>query len=356
MMSGRGERLEVALIGYGLGGEFFHAPMIAATPALRLAHVVTSDADRADRARQRHPGVRVHPETDALWGSGASIDLVVIAAPNRAHFPLGREAIRRGIPVVIDKPLTATVEDALTLAREAREAAVPLSVYHNRRLDGDFLTVRKLVQEEALGEIYRFESRFERWRPVVKQRWRESPDPRDAGGLLYDLGSHVIDQALVLFGRPEAVYAEVDRRREGAEVDDDCFLALTHASGVRSHLWTSATAASPAPRFRLGGSRGAYVKFGMDVQEEDLMAGRSPADADWGAEPPERWGYLTDGESRNPVATERGNYTRFYVRMAEAVHGSASVPVAPEEAIAVLEVIQAARRSAMERRVVPMNP
>jgi predicted dehydrogenase len=224
-------------------------------------------------------------------------------------------------------------------------------VYQNRRWDGDFQTLRQLLASGSLGEPLRFESRFERWRPEPKPGWRESGAPEDAGGLLMDLGSHLIDQARVLFGPPVEIYAEIDRRRRGVEVDDDSFVALRHASGVRSHLWMSVMAADAAPRFLLRGTRAAYVKYGLDGQEDVLRTGARPG-PDWGREPEERWGRVTVAGTTRPIPSLPGAYQQFYVRMVAALRGQGPVPVDPEDSAAVLEIIEAARRSAEEHTVV----
>jgi predicted dehydrogenase len=243
---------------------------------------------------------------------------------------------------VVDKPLAPTAAAARDLVDEATNRGLMLTVFQNRRWDGDFLTLRRLVGEGALGDVLRFESRFERWRPTPKGGWREHGDPGEAGGLLYDLGSHLIDQALHLFGPAGSVYAEVDRRREGMEVDDDTFVALTHDSGVRSHLWMSAVAARPAPRFRVLGTRAAYTKHGLDVQEEALRAGARPGGADWGSEPPEQWGELGAGDEARPVPTEAGAWQQFYAGVVACLRDGAPPPVDPRDAIAVLDVIETA--------------
>ena len=204
--------LRVAVVGYGLAGRVFHAPLIAARPDMRVAAVVTADPERRAAAESDHPGVRVVERADALWERPGDLDLVVVAAPNRAHVPLARAAIAAGLAVVVDKPLAPDAASARALADEAAAAGVMLTVFQNRRWDGDFLTVRRLLAEGAVGEPVRFESRFDRWRPVVDGgRWRERPGAEEAGGLLADLGSHLIDQAVTLFGPPTAVHAEVDR-------------------------------------------------------------------------------------------------------------------------------------------------
>jgi predicted dehydrogenase len=311
---------------------------------MTLAAVVTSNAERARQAREAHPGVRVVDSAERLWERAAELDLVVVASPNRTHVPLALAALRAGLPVVVDKPLAATSADARRVVDEARTRGLLLSVFQNRRWDGDFLTLRRLLAEGALGTVHRFESRFERWRPEPKPGWRERGDPAEAGGVLFDLGSHLVDQALVLFGPVVQVHAEIDRRRPGVEVDDDAFVALTHASGVRSHLWTSLVAAEDAGRMRVLGSRAAYVKSGLDVQEAALRGGGRPGSSAWGREPPERWGRLGAGEEWIRVPTERGDYPAFYTGIAAALRDGTPPPVDPADAVAVLEVIEIARR------------
>jgi predicted dehydrogenase len=338
--------LQVGLIGYGLAGSTFHAPLIAAVPGLRLAAVVTSQAERAAQARREHAGVQVLATTDLLWESADSLDLVVVASPNRSHVPLTRAALQAGLPVVVDKPLAATAAAARDLVDEATRRDLMLTVFQNRRWDGDFLTLRRLLDDGALGDVLRFESRFERWRPTPKSGWREHGAPEEAGGLLYDLGSHLIDQALHLFGPVRSVYAEVIRRRAAVQVDDDTFIALTHDSGVRSHLWMSSVAARPAPRLRVLGSRAAYTKHGMDVQEAALRAGARPGSTGWGSEPREHWGELGAGTEMRHVPTEPGAWHLFYSGVVRALREGGPPPVDARDSIAMLEVIEAALASA----------
>jgi predicted dehydrogenase len=342
--------LRVGLLGYGLAGSTFHAPLIAITPGLRLAAVVTSQEQRATQARRDHAGVEAVATADQIWERADTLDLVVIATPNRTHVPLARAALEAGLPVVVDKPLAASAAAARELADDAAQRGLMLTVFQNRRWDGDYLTVRRLLGEDALGSVHRFESRFERWRPAPKAGWREHGDPAAAGGLLYDLGSHLIDQALELFGPVSRVYAEVSRRREGVEVDDDTFVALTHDSGVSSHLWMSAIAARPAPRFRVLGTQAAYTKYGLDVQEEALRAGALPNGPEWGREPPDRWGELGAGDEMRRVPTEPGAWPLFYAGVEHALRAGAPPPVDPRDSIAVLEVIEAAFTSAATGR------
>jgi predicted dehydrogenase len=280
-----------------------------------------------------------------MLARASDLDIAVITTPNRTHIPLAVDALAAGLHVVVDKPLAASIADAVRAIEAARERRKLLTVFQNRRWDGDFLTLRQLVAAGRLGRVLRFESRFARWRPVPQGGWRMREAAEDAGGLLFDTGTHLIDQALLLFGPVTHVYAELDRRRPGVNVDDDSFVALTHASGVRSHLWMSALHAQSGPRFRVLGDQGAYVKFGMDVQEERLRHGANPAAPDWGEESPDRWGRLgTDVESQ-PVKTERGDYGEFYRVLVAALDSGGPPPVDPADAVTTLDIVEAARRS-----------
>jgi len=347
--------IRVALLGYGLAGAIFHAPLIAAVEGLELAAIVTRDDERRSRARRDHPDAALLSAPEEVWERAGGLDLVVVAAANRAHVPLARSSIEAGLAVVVDKPFAPSADEGRSLVREARERGAMLTVFQNRRWDGDFLTLQGLLEEQALGDVGRFESRFERWRPELTGGWRESADPQDAGGLLFDLGSHLVDQALVLFGPAAQVYAELDTRRSDAQTDDDAFVAVRHESGVRSHLWMSAVAAQPGPRFRVLGSRAAYVKYGLDVQEELLRTGRRPDDPHWGQEPEDRWGSVGAGDQLKRVPTAPGAYQRFYESVMLALRRSAPAPVDPDEVVAGLEVLDAARESARERRVVELR-
>jgi predicted dehydrogenase len=346
--------LRVGLLGFGLAGRAFHAPLIAACPELVLTAVVTSDPARRAALAAAYPGAAALDSADQLWDRADRLDLVVVATTNRSHAPLTRAALRAGLAVVIDKPFAVSAAEGRALIAEARAAGRPLTVFQNRRWDGDFLTVRRLISDGALGAVHRLESRFERWNPAVRPGWRELGDPADAGGLLFDLGSHLIDQALQLFGPVRAVYGELDHRRPGAAIDDDAFVALHHASGARSHLWMSKLAAQRAPRFRVLGAGAAFVKYGLDGQESAMSAGGVPGSAGWGEEPPERWGQLGEDGATRPVATVAGCYQRFYADVAAAVRSGAPVPVDPADAVAGLDIIEAARASAERGAVVAL--
>jgi predicted dehydrogenase len=339
--------LRVGLVGFGLGGAIFHAPLIDALPAYELAAIVTSDPERRAQAQRSYPNTAVLDNADELWKRAGDrpgwIDLAVIASPNRAHVPQALAALDTGLAVVVDKPLAANAQEARLLIAQAERRQRPLTVFHNRRWDGDFLTVRRLIANQSLGDVWRLESRFERWRPAPRPGWREAGERADAGGLLVDLGSHLIDQALTLFGPVQRVNGELKRRRPRVVVDDDAFVALEHDNGVVSHLWMSSVAAQPGPRFRLLGSRAAFVKYGMDVQEEALRSGARPDRPGWGEDPPDRWGTLGAGNDLTRVPTERGAYPEFYVQLAAALTSNAPVPVNPTDALRTLTVIDAIR-------------
>jgi scyllo-inositol 2-dehydrogenase (NADP+) len=322
--------------------------------------VVTSNPERAEQIRSRYPEATVHRDADGLFADPSAHDIVVVAAPNRAHFTLGLATIEAGLHLVVDKPLAASVEEGERLAAAAAERGVAASVFHNRRWDGDFLTLRRLMDEGALGEIVRLESRFERWRPEVDVgKWREGGTPEDAGGLLFDLGPHLIDQAIELLGQARSVYAEVRTLRPGAKVDDDFLVVLEHESGAASRLSATMLAAQAGPRFRALGTRAAYVKWGLDVQEDALREGHGPGDPGFGEEPPEAWGRLGSDEASEPVETERGRYVEFYERLERAIRARgdadrATPPVPLEAGVATLRVIEAARVSSEQRAVVSL--
>jgi scyllo-inositol 2-dehydrogenase (NADP+) len=334
--------VRVALIGYGLGGASFHAPLIATTPGMRLATIVTRNPERRAQAAREHPQASIVDSVQAIWDRSAQDhDVVVVTTSNDAHASLAKDALAAGLPVVVDKPFAVTASQAREVIAEARRRNLFLTVYHNRRWDSEVLTVKRLVAEQAFGDVLRFESRLERWRPQPKGGWRERGEPELAGGLLYDLGTHLIDQALHLFGPVTGVYAELDRRRPGMQVDDDVFLALTHTSGVRSHLSATAISAQPLARMRVLGSRAAYVKVQSDMQEAALRSGGRPDQPGWGEEPREHWGLLGVGDAATPVRSEPGAYQQFYAGVVASLRDGAPPPVDPQDAVAGLEIIEA---------------
>jgi predicted dehydrogenase len=319
---------------------------------MRLAAVVTRDPERGAQARREHPEARIVPAAEEVWSRAGEYDLVVISTPNRTHAELALAALQAGLPVVVDKPFARTASEARTMIEAARARGLMISPYQNRRWDGELLTAKRLIGEGAFGRVLRFESRLERWRPQPKGGWRELGALDEGGGLLFDLGSHLIDQALHLFGAVTHVYAELERRRAGVASEDDVFVALTHASGVRSHLWASYLAAHHAARLRVLGERGAYVKERPDVQEAALRAGARPTAPDWGEEPQEAWGSWSDGANERRIPTERGAYQQYYAQIATALRKGAPPPVDAHDALVGLTTIEAARRSASERQVI----
>jgi len=353
--------LRVAIIGYGLAGTVFHAPLIAATDGMTVSAIVTGNAERQQRARADFPTAAILSSAEHIWQDAASYDLVVVASPNRTHVPLGIAAMQAGLPVVIDKPLAPSVSEAERLIATSKSTGKLLTVFQNRRWDNDFLTVRQLLASEpdVLGSIVRFESWYQRYRPQPRAgAWRELPDPGEAGGLLFDLGSHLIDQALLLFGQPLRVYAEVDLRRPGVQVDDDTFVALEFANGTRAHLWMGVLTRIPGPRLRITGLRGMYEKWGLDPQEDALNAGKRPGDAGWGEEPRESWGRLSTDVGKlhidGLVETLPGAYETFYALLRDALAPGGKPPVNPADAVATLRVIEAARESAQNHTVIEL--
>jgi scyllo-inositol 2-dehydrogenase (NADP+) len=345
------QQLSVALVGYGLAGRVFHAPLIEATDDLRLVSVVTASPERAAQVRADHPHADVVTDVAHLLHDADEYDLLVVATANAAHERIARAGLRRGLHVLVDKPLARDVHAARALAEEARHHHRQLHVFQNRRWDSDFRTLRALVEDGALGRVHRLESRFERWRPAPRGVWRESADPNEMGGLLYDLGAHLVDQAMALLGPVDAVYAELRSVREPGAADDDTFVALTHTNGAVSHLWASSVAAARGPRFRVLGTRGAYVVDDPDSQEERLRSGNSPGNG-WGEEPPERWGRLEPGAEVVPSLP--GAWPDLYRQLALSLRGRAQPPVDLSGVIAATRVLDAARESARTHRVVAL--
>jgi scyllo-inositol 2-dehydrogenase (NADP+) len=338
--------LRVALVGYGLAGRSIHAPLIASTDGLELSAVVTANPSRRQQLAVEYPPAQAISALEELWG-GQRVDVVVVATPNDSHAAIATAAVSHGIPVVVDKPLAITSAEAETVVREADRAGVLLTVFQNRRWDTDQLTLRRLMAEDALGEITRYESRFERWRPELDAgKWRETASPEEGGGVLLDLGSHLVDQALTLFGPATQVYAEIASRRGGLG-DDDVFIALQHVGGTLSHLHASAVTPSVGPRLRVQGSSAGFVVPGLDPQEAALRAGARPDTAAvWGM--PEAWehGRLVAGDQSVPVPPEPGAWPRFYELLRDALRDGGPPPVDPNDAVQTLRVLERAREAA----------
>jgi predicted dehydrogenase len=339
--------VRIGLAGYGLGGRYFHAPLIASAAACEFLGVVTTSPERR---RQVADDLALPSFTSLDELAGAGAEAVAISTPAATHVTLTRQALRLGLAVVCDKPFAPDADAARATVQLAEQLGVPLTVYQNRRWDSDFLTLRELLASGSLGALTVFESRFERFRP-------ESGPSAAGGGTLLDFGSHLADQALVLAGPAISVYAEMHDRSDTG-LDDEFFIALTHDGGVRSHLWGSWRQGAPGPRLRAAGTSGSYVIQDVDGQEAQLRSGASPASAgqDWGAEPPQRWGLLVRGDTAEPVPSAHGAWNLFYPAFAAAVRGTQPVPVDPWDAVATAAVLDAARTSAQSAQVISPAP
>jgi predicted dehydrogenase len=341
------DAVRFGLVGYGFGGRWFHAPLLEAAAECELLGVVTTSPDRRELVAREHPGAATFDSLEDLAAAGA--EAVAISTPADTHSALTDRALELGLAVVCDKPFALDAATARASVERAERLGLPLSPYQNRRWDSDFLTVRTLAADGALGRITRFESRFERFAP-------DAGPVAAGGGTLLDFGSHLVDQALVLLGPAVSVYAEWRIRETG--LDDDVFVALTHADGVRSHLWGSWSQGAPGPRFRVTGTSAGYVVSAlMDGQEDALLAGHTPATLGeaWGTEPPERWGRLHRGDDGELVPTVPGAWHTFYPAFARAVRGLGPVPVDPWDAVATATVLDAARHSATTGELVRLG-
>lgn len=323
--------INVALVGFGYAGRTFHAPLIESTPGLHLHTSVSSNPEA--------PGRRVATLEEAL--TDPQVQLVVLATPNPLHAPQARQALAAGKFVVVDKPLAITHAEALELCHPR------LSVFHNRRWDGDFLTLQQLLP--ALGEVTQFTSHFDRFRLEVRDRWRERDEP--GSGTWFDLGSHLVDQALQLFGRPQAIFADLAHQRGGPA--DDYFHALLRYPKTRVLLHASTLTMAPGPRFSVHGTAGSLATFGLDVQEAQLLQGLTPNHPDWGlsGQPAD----FTDESGTRTVSQQRGSYGDYYAAVRDAISSGAALPVRAEEAAEVLEVLEAGARSSRQRSEVPLG-
>jgi len=328
------ETLQVALVGFGFVGKVFHAPLLTAVDGLALHSVVSSNAAAV---HADYPSVRVSPDLATVLAEPA-VDLVVIATPNMLHASQAHAALDAGKHVVVDKPFTVTVAEADAVIAHAERVGRLLSVFHNRRYDGDFITVQQLLASGTLGEVTQFESHFDRFRLEIRDRWRERSGP--GAGLWYDLAPHLLDQALQLFGAPLGITADIAVQRDGGETDD-YFHATLRYPRLRVILHASTMMAAHDLRFSVHGTRGSFVKQGLDTQEDALKAGRTPGDAMWGHDP--RVGTLTslDGEqfTTRVVHGEPGDYRRFYAAVRDAIHGTAPNPVPATQARTVMHWI-----------------
>jgi scyllo-inositol 2-dehydrogenase (NADP+) len=343
--------INVGLVGFGLAGQVFHAPLIHANPHLRLTHIVQR---HGNESQQKYPHAKVIREVDTLLAD-PSVDLVVVATPNASHFEIATKSLQARKHVVVDKPFTVSSNDADQLIALSRNMERVLTVFHNRRWDGDFLTVRQILDKKLLGRVAEFESRFDRFRPQIKSgSWREQTGP--GSGVLFDLGSHLIDQAVLLFGLPQGVYADLRRQRDQA-IAIDTFEVRLEYSALKVTLKAGSLVCEPSPRFVLYGTEGSFVKFGLDPQEGALKQGETPAHPDWGTEREQAWGTHTkcDGVgARAKYPTLAGCYPEFYANVFRAINKQEELAVKPEQAMEVIRLIELAQQSALERRTIPV--
>jgi predicted dehydrogenase len=330
--------IDVGLIGFGLAGRAFHAPMIHSVPGLRLAAILQRTGSSA---LETYPEARLVRSLEELLSIN-SIRLIVIATPNLSHFPLAKKCLEAGRDVVVDKPFTTTLDEARRLVALAEKLGRLLTVYQDRRWDGDFQTVQQLLSSGELGRLVRYEAHYDRFRPQLRGTWREQPGP--GSGILFDLGPHLIDQALVLFGAPQAVTADVRSERDGALTDDAFDILLHYPHNMRASLHCTMLAAAPRAHFVLYGTRGSFIKHGMDPQEAPLRAGHLPGGESWGVDPEENWGTLTlsDGVTSTDckVPTARGDYRGFYENVRDALLGLAPLAVTPAQALNVMRLLE----------------
>ena len=346
--------IDVGLIGFGLAGRAFHAQVIMRVPGLRLAAILQRSGNEA---AEKYPEVRVVRTLEELLAI-TEIRLVVVATPTETHYELARRCVLAGRDVLVDKPFTTTLEESRELVALAKKTNRLLTAYQNRRFDGDFQTLAQIAGSGELGRIVSFEANYDRFRPQLKPgAWRERRGP--GAGIFLDIGPHLIDYAMVLFGMPDAITADIRIEREGAEADDTFDMALHYRSAVRVDLRSSILAAAPRPHLSLRGTRGSFVKHSVDPQELNLRYGKIPESGPWGAEPEEKWGELTiarDGQlSTRKVASLDSDYRVFYANLRDAMLGKAPLLVTPEWAMDIVRLMELARKSSAERRTVPVS-
>ncbi|TDF98762.1 oxidoreductase [Paenibacillus piri] len=348
------EPIRVGLIGYGFAGRTFHAPVITCVPDLKLAAVVER---RTAASKERYPWVKVVPDVRHLYEDDA-IDLVVVTTPSTDHYPFVKDALLAGKHVVVEKPFTTTSAEADELIALAKEQGKVLSVFHNRRWDGDFLTIRELLKQELLGRVTECEFRWNRYNPIAAAgRWRNSEAP--GAGVFYDLGVHFLDQALCLFGLPQTIRADIRIQREGSLADDYFDVTLGCESGLKVNLQSSQLVREPSPRYALHGTKGSFVKYGIDPQEEALKRGLTPAAPGWGMEPAELWAKLNTSigglHVEGRMETLPGSYTSYYQNIADHIRGIAELEVKPEQARSAIRLIELALQSSREQRTMQVE-
>ena len=348
------ERINVGLIGYGMAGRVFHAPLVHQVEGLYLAAIRETKEENINIIKERYPDAKIVNKTAALL-EDPSIDLIVVAAPNKYHYNLTKEALNAGKHVVVDKPFTITSAEAQELVELARKVGKVVSVYQNRRWDSDFLTVKKVIESGKLGRIVEYESHFDRFRNDIRPNtWKEEGEL--GTGLLYDLGSHLIDQALVLFGEPVSISADIRVQRDNSEIPDHFSMMMDYGK-FKATIRSGMLVKEPLPKYTILGTEGAFVKYGMDVQEAALNEAKIPlSDPNWGKEPEEIWGILnTVAEGRVTLESEKGDYVAFYANVCNAINNKAELIVKPEQALTTIKVIEYAMQSHEEKRTIPFK-
>ncbi|WP_161889052.1 oxidoreductase [Pontibacter russatus] len=344
--------INTGLLGFGMSGSVFHAPFITNVPGLHLSKIRETRPENIALANARYPQAEIVQDARAIF-EDASIDLVVLATPNVSHLPLAKEALQAGKHVVVEKPFTVTSAEADELIALAKSKDRLLTVFHNRRWDSDFKTITKIVAGNLLGNVVEYEAHFDRFRDFLKpDSWKEENAP--GSGILYDLGSHLIDQALCLFGLPSEISADLRTQRRDSRITDNFHLML-HYPTLRVILRAGMLVSEPGPRYKLYGDKGSFLKYGMDVQEAALKEGKAPKGAaDWGIEPEDIWGRLNtqinDQHITGRIESETGDYTAFYQNVYAALTGSGELEVKPEQARNVIRVIELAMQSHAEKR------
>ncbi|WP_232784991.1 oxidoreductase [Psychromonas sp. MB-3u-54] len=330
--------IKTAIVGYGLSAKTFHLPFIESLPEFEVSAISSS---QTDALKQDWPNAAHYLSAEEML-QNSDAQLVIITAPNDVHFSLAKLALENNKHVILEKPFVTNIADGQTLITLAKEKGLVLSVYHNRRWDGDFMTIKKLMAENTLGNIKHFESHFDRFRPIAVQRWRENA--QDGGGILFDLGPHLIDQALQLFGLPDAITAQCKIMREGA-TNIDYFNLTLHYPDKLALLSASLFCAAPNLRFNIQGDRANYRKWGLDPQEDRLKTGVLPTTTDWGQENQDQYGHLYFEDSSQVAKTELGGYQHFFVQMAKAINSGAKPPVSAEDALWNIKLIKLAMES-----------
>ena len=345
--------IQTAIVGYGLSGRYFHAPFLHVHPGFKVIKLFER---KGEASKELFPKAEVVRDLESIINN-SNIELVVIATPNDLHYPMAKSCLQKGKHVIIEKPFTLTSKEADELISIADKKKLKIFVYQNRRWDGDFLTIQKLLKSGALGEVNEFEAHFDRYRPKLTTRlWRE--EEKKGGGVLFDLGPHLIDQALQLFGIPDKLFAKIETQRKATKVDDYFRLVLSYGK-MKAILTAGMLVKDTGPRYIIHGTIGSFVKYGIDPQEEELRKGLMPDSETWGIEDPDKWGLVTidyaDMNVHGSVETEPGNYMEFYNNVYDVLTKKAPIAVKPVDARNVIRIIELARESSLKKNEIKVK-